>query len=49
MSDMPYDLHFHRNDGHASSRGIEMAELVQTKAQSAKAKAFATKTAADPE
>ena len=45
--DMPYDLHFidmtimHHQDG------VEMAQLAQTKATTAKVKAFAAKTAAD--
>ena len=46
MGDMPYDLHFidmtimHHQDG------IEMAQLAESNAVSAKVKAFATKTAA---
>jgi uncharacterized protein (DUF305 family) len=47
MSDMPYDLHFIDMMIMHHQEGIEMAELAQTKAQSAKVKAFATKTAAD--
>ena len=47
MSDMPYDLHFIDMMIMHHQEGIEMAELAQTKAQSAKVKAFATKIAAD--
>jgi uncharacterized protein (DUF305 family) len=47
MQDMPYDLHFIDMMIMHHQEGIEMAELAQTKAQSARVKAFATKTAAD--
>lgn len=47
MSDMPYDLHFIDMMIMHYQEGIEMAELAQGKAQSAKVKAFATKAAAD--
>lgn len=47
MNDMPYDLHFIDMMIMHYQEGIEMAELVQTKAQNAKVKAFATKAAAD--
>jgi uncharacterized protein (DUF305 family) len=47
MSDMPYDLHFIDMMVMHHHEGIEMAELAQTKAQSAKVKAFATKSIAD--
>jgi uncharacterized protein (DUF305 family) len=47
MGDMPYDLHFIDMMIMHHQEGIEMAQMAQTKAQSAKVKAFATKTAAD--
>lgn len=45
--DMPYDLHFIDMMIMHHQEGIEMAQMAQTKAQNAKVKAFATKTAAD--
>lgn len=47
MGDMPYDLHFIDMMIMHHQEGIEMAQMAQTKAQNAKVKAFATKTAAD--
>jgi len=47
MGDMPYDLHFIDMMIMHHQEGIEMAQMAQTKAVSAKVKAFATKTAAD--
>lgn len=47
MQDMPFDLHFIDMMIMHHQEGVEMAELAQTKAQSAKVKAFATKTATD--
>lgn len=47
MSDMPYDLHFIDMMIMHYQEGIEMAELAQSKAQSARIKAFAAKAAAD--
>ena len=47
MGDMPYDLHFIDMMIMHHQEGIEMAQMAETKAQSAKVKAFATKTAAD--
>ena len=47
MGDMPYDLHFIDMMTMHHQEGIEMAQMAETKAQSAKVKAFATKTAAD--
>ena len=47
MQDMPYDLHFIDMMIMHHEEGIEMSQLAQSKAQSAKVKAFAMKTAAD--
>lgn len=47
MQDMPYDLHFIDMMIMHHQEGVEMAQLAQSKAQSAKAKTFATKTAAE--
>lgn len=47
MGDMPYDLHFIDMMIMHHQEGIEMAQMAETKAQSAKVKAFATKTATD--
>ena len=47
MGDMPYDLHFIDMMIMHHQEGIEMAQMAQTKAQNAKVKAFATKTAAN--
>ena len=47
MSDMPYDLHFIDMMIMHYQESIEMAELAQSKAQSAKVKTFAAKAAAD--
>lgn len=47
MGDMPYDLHFIDMMIMHHQEGIEMAQLAQNKAQNAKVRAFAAKTAAD--
>lgn len=45
MGDMPYDLHFIDMMIMHHQEGIEMTQLAQNKAQNAKVKAFAAKTA----
>ena len=47
--DMPYDLHFIDMMMMHHQQGIEMAKLAEGKAQDARVKAFATKTAASQE
>ena len=47
--DMPYDLHFIDMMMMHHQQGIEMARLAEGKAQNARVKAFAAKTAADQE
>lgn len=47
MGDMPYDLHFIDMMIMHHQEGIEMAQMAETKAQSAAVKAFAQKTVAE--
>lgn len=47
MGDMPYDLHFIDMMIMHHQEGIEMAQMAQTKAQSAAVKTFAQRTATD--
>ena len=47
MSDMPFDLHYIDMTIMHHQQGIEMARLAEEKGQSARVKAFATKTAGD--